>query len=138
MINKFNEPALNDRQSTGIPKHLYLAEVEKEFIRIHSPREGKKLVVLDIDSTICDFDSLDLRYAARPFLIIFLRGIYKYFDIGIWSATDMDIVEEKMNVLGLSNDPKYKILFYMSQAAMVVATLDNNYILVSRYRSLLL
>ncbi|KAF2879630.1 hypothetical protein ILUMI_26543 [Ignelater luminosus] len=130
VINKFNKSASNNKQFVNIPKHLYPTKIEKQFIKINRPRQGKKLVVLDIDCTICDYESPILCYAARPFLDVFLKSIYKYFDIGIWSATDMDVVEEKMNVLGLSNNPNYKILFYMNKAAMVYASLEEYRILV--------
>lgn len=85
---------------------------------LSKPRPGKKLVVLDIDHTILDYHAFNMRFAARPFLQIFLKRIYETFDIGVWSATNMDVAVFKLSALGMLTSPHYKILFCMNLEAM--------------------
>ncbi|CAH8577282.1 unnamed protein product [Schistosoma rodhaini] len=66
-------------------------------------RDGKKLLVLDIDYTI--FDHLtpaeSVHQLARPHLIEFLTRAYVYYDIAIWSATSMTWILAKLGQLGI-------------------------------------
>lgn len=85
------------------------------------PREGKKLLVLDIDYTLFDHRSsaesgIELM---RPFLHEFLTTAYQEYDIVIWSATSMKWIEEKMKLLGVTTNPNYKISFYLDYLAMI-------------------
>lgn len=91
------------------------------FVELNPFREGKKLLVLDIDYTIFDHKStagsgVELM---RPFLHQFLTLAYLNYDIVIWSATSMKWINEKMKVLGVSNNPYYKIAFYLDSNAMI-------------------
>lgn len=56
---------------------------------------GKKCLVLDIDYTLFDLNSSAERpdELARPYLHEFLTACYEYYDILIWSATNMKWVE---------------------------------------------
>lgn len=67
---------------------------------LNPPREGKKLLVLDIDYTIFDLGSSAERpeELARPYLHEFMTACYEHFDLIIWSATSMKWVEVKMRV----------------------------------------
>lgn len=56
---------------------------------------GKKCLVLDIDYTLFDLNSSAERpdELARPYLHDFLTACYEFYDIIIWSATNMKWVE---------------------------------------------
>ena len=65
---------------------------------LNPPRDGKKLLVLDIDYTLFDHRStaehpLELM---RPYLHEFLTRAYEHYDIAIWSATGSGWIELKM------------------------------------------
>ncbi|KIM86178.1 hypothetical protein PILCRDRAFT_816102 [Piloderma croceum F 1598] len=84
---------------------------------IYPLREGKKLLVLDIDYTILDTKpltsgALPPAECARPRLHEFLEAIYPYYDICIWSQTSWIWLETKLVELGmLGSDRNYKISF---------------------------
>ncbi|KDD74589.1 hypothetical protein H632_c1203p1 [Helicosporidium sp. ATCC 50920] len=92
---------------------------------LQQPRQGKKLLVLDIDYTLFDLGSSAERpeELARPYLHHFLENAYKHYDvretIAIWSATSMKWVEVKMRELGVSTHPSYKLTFMLDCASMV-------------------
>lgn len=95
----------------------------KEYkINILNPaREGKKLLVLDIDYTLFDHRSSAETGAElmRPYLHEFLTAAYEDYDIVIWSATGMRWIEEKMKLLGVSTHSDYKITFNLDSTAMI-------------------
>jgi hypothetical protein len=64
-------------------------------IRISRLPAGKKCLVLDIDYTLFDLNSSAERpdELARPYLHEFLSACYEFYDIIIWSATNMKWVE---------------------------------------------
>ncbi|KAH7889527.1 HAD-like domain-containing protein [Phlebopus sp. FC_14] len=73
---------------------------------IHPLRQGKRLLVLDIDYTILDTKtltsgSLPPAECARPGLHEFLEGIYPFYDICIWSQTSWIWLEAKLVELGI-------------------------------------
>ncbi|CAF5157374.1 unnamed protein product [Rotaria magnacalcarata] len=91
---------------------------------LNEPRQGKKLLVLDIDYTLFDHRSAAETGAElmRPYLHEFLTTVYQHYDIGIWSATSMKWIESKMKLLGVEGISQgrttdttfnYKIVFYM-------------------------
>ena len=91
---------------------------------LNEPREGKKLLVLDIDYTLFDHRSAAETGAElmRPYLHEFLTTVYEHYDIGIWSATSMKWIESKMKLLGIEGISQgrttnttfnYKVVFYM-------------------------
>ena len=88
---------------------------------LNEPRKGKKLLVLDIDYTLFDHRSVGEKGVElmRPFLHEFLTGAYVYYDIVIWSATDMKWIEVKMQELGVAQNANYEITFYLDSKAMV-------------------
>lgn len=103
-----------------------MSKVEKriktyEIKEINPPREGKRLLVLDIDYTLFDHRSsaetgLELM---RPYLHEFLTAAYEDYDIVIWSATGMRWITEKMLLLNVQSNPNYKITFYLCSSAMI-------------------
>jgi len=123
VINDFDieeeEVAIQDRE-------FNLEKIEKRVrdyeVKVINPsRENKKLLVLDIDYTL--FDHRSVAEAGwelmRPFLHEFLETAYQDYDICIWSATNMKWIEEKMKLLGCSNNPNYKLAFYLDSRAMI-------------------
>jgi len=107
----------------------YLTKIQKrvdnyKIEEISPPREDKKLLVLDIDYTLFDHRSNAEtgHELMRPYLHEFLTAVYPYYDIVIWSATGMKWIVAKMQELGVSNNPNYKLLFMLDSGAMI--TLD--------------
>ncbi|XP_059615951.1 ubiquitin-like domain-containing CTD phosphatase 1 [Phlebotomus argentipes] len=107
-------------------QEVYLSKVSKRIrdykIEMRNqPREGKKLLVLDIDYTLFDHRSTAEQGTElmRPFLHEFLTSAHQNYDIVIWSATGMRWIEEKMRLLGVSTNENYKILFYLDSGAMI-------------------
>ncbi|XP_044489355.1 ubiquitin-like domain-containing CTD phosphatase [Mangifera indica] len=102
--------------------------VNQYKIKLRAPcREGKKLLVLDIDYTLFDHRSpaenpLQLM---RPYLHEFLTAAYAEYDIMIWSATSMKWVELKMGELGVLNNPNYKITALLDHLAMITVQSDS-------------
>lgn len=104
----------------------YLAKIERRIKEykinvLNEPREGKKLLVLDIDYTLFDHRSVaeTANELMRPFLHEFLESAYENYDIVIWSATGMKWVEVKMKELGVTSHPNYKICFMLDSLAMI-------------------
>ncbi|KAL9256962.1 Ubiquitin-like domain-containing CTD phosphatase-like protein [Drosera capensis] len=99
------------------------------LIKLRNPcREGKKLLVLDIDYTLFDHRSpaenpLELM---RPYLHEFLTASYAEYDIMIWSATSMRWVELKMEQLGVLSNPQYKITALLDHLGMIVVQSDSH------------
>lgn len=104
----------------------FLAKIDKRIKEykinvLNPPREGKKLLVLDIDYTFFDHRSIaeNALQLQRPFLHEFMMSAYEDYDIAIWSATGMKWIEVKMRELGVANNPNYKIVFYLDSSAMI-------------------
>ncbi|KJA27154.1 hypothetical protein HYPSUDRAFT_198438 [Hypholoma sublateritium FD-334 SS-4] len=91
---------------------------------IHPLREGKKLLVLDIDYTILDTKpltsgSLPPAECARPGLHEFLEAIYPFYDICIWSQTSWVWLETKLVELGMVGAQRnYQISFVLDKTCM--------------------
>ncbi|KAF5298155.1 hypothetical protein FQA39_LY02579 [Lamprigera yunnana] len=107
-------------------KDIYLAKIEKrikeyEIKILNEPRDGKNLLVLDIDYTLFDHRSVAETgiELMRPYLHEFLTAAYEDYDIVIWSATGMKWIEEKMKLLGVANNSNYKIMFHLDSLAMI-------------------
>jgi len=124
VINDFDEDIA--QQLSTEYREEYLNKVSNrvksyEVKILNEPREGKKLLVLDIDYTLFDHKSAAEtgRELMRPYLHEFLTTAYEDYDIVIWSATNMKWIEEKMKVLGCDNHPGYKLAFYLDSRAMI-------------------
>ncbi|KAF8503797.1 HAD subfamily IIID h [Russula emetica] len=91
---------------------------------IHPLREGKRLLVLDIDYTILDTKpltsgALPPSECARPQLHEFLTAIYPHYDICIWSQTSWIWLEAKLIELGmLGGSQSYQISFVLDKTPM--------------------
>lgn len=112
---------------------IYLNKIQKKVdtykVKIfNKPRPGSKLLVLDIDYTL--FDHLTPAESAseliRPYLHEFLTRAYsKGYDIIIWSATNMKWIEAKMKIMGVEDNPNYKIVCYYCHLAMIQVYLED-------------
>ncbi|OZJ03649.1 hypothetical protein BZG36_03935 [Bifiguratus adelaidae] len=116
---------INDLDYDYVPeKKSYLneAEVQKKLketaakteINIINPlRDGKKLLVLDLDYTLFDCKSPagHISELMRPGMHAFLTSVYEYYDIVIWSQTSWRHLEAKVTELGILNHDDYKIAF---------------------------
>lgn len=105
---------------------VYLKKIERrieeyELKFINPPREGRKLLVLDIDYTLFDHRSVAEQAGElmRPYLHEFLEAAYADYDIIIWSATSLKWIEEKMRVLGFTDNANYKITAHVDDSAMI-------------------
>ncbi|KAL0335252.1 UNVERIFIED_CONTAM: Ubiquitin-like domain-containing CTD phosphatase [Sesamum calycinum] len=116
-----------DIKDKDVNKQKLRRRIEQYKIELRNPcREGKKLLVLDIDYTLFDHRSpaenpLELM---RPYLHEFLSAVYAEYDIMIWSATSMKWVELKMGQLGVLNNPNYKITALLDHLAMITVQSD--------------
>lgn len=97
---------------------------ENGFKPLNAPRAGKKLVVLDVDLTIYDCLGPTMHLRTRPHLQLFLEGLYLDYDIGIWSATTMSVLEHKMKRLGMTTSPHYKLVFLMDKDSMISVPIE--------------
>ncbi|KAM0886618.1 hypothetical protein ACQ4PT_029580 [Festuca glaucescens] len=110
-------------------KKLKRRASQYKFKLLNPCREGKRLLVLDIDYTLFDHKSpaenpLELM---RPYLHEFLTAAYAEYDIMIWSATSMKWVQLKMEQLGVLSNPNYKITALMDHLAMITVQSDKYY-----------
>ncbi|XP_022918444.1 ubiquitin-like domain-containing CTD phosphatase 1 [Onthophagus taurus] len=126
MSEVVNDLDIEDEEVAIENQEVYLAKVQKRIKdyninMINQPRNGKKLLVLDIDYTLFDHKSSAETGAElmRPYLHEFLTAAYDDYDIVIWSATGMKWIEEKMKLLGVTSNTNYKIMFYLDSLAMI-------------------
>lgn len=84
--------------------------------------------MLDIDYTLFDLGSAAERpeELGRPYLHHFLASAYKHYDLVIWSATSMKWVEVKMQQLGVTSNPNYKIAFMLDHKAMITVRTEKH------------
>ncbi|KAH7685352.1 ubiquitin-like domain-containing CTD phosphatase 1 protein [Dioscorea alata] len=118
-----------DIKDKHVNKMKLKRRVSQYKIKLLNPcREGKKLLVLDIDYTLFDHKSpaenpLELM---RPYLHEFLTAAYAEYDVIIWSATSMKWVELKMGQLGVLSNPNYRITALLDHLAMITVQSDSN------------
>ncbi|XP_038877891.1 ubiquitin-like domain-containing CTD phosphatase [Benincasa hispida] len=116
-----------DIKDKDVNKQKLRRRISQYKIELRNPcREGKKLLVLDIDYTLFDHRSpaenpLQLM---RPYLHEFLTAAYAEYDIMIWSATSLKWVELKMGQLGVLSNPNYKITALLDHLAMITVQSD--------------
>ncbi|XP_065633009.1 ubiquitin-like domain-containing CTD phosphatase [Quercus suber] len=124
-----NEEAVEVQiKDKDVNKQKLRRRIDQYKIELKNPcREGKKLLVLDIDYTLFDHRStaenpLELM---RPYLHEFLTAAYAEYDIMIWSATSIKWVELKMGQLGVLSNPNYKITALLDHLAMITVQSDS-------------
>ncbi|CAA6668430.1 unnamed protein product [Spirodela intermedia] len=105
---------VTDIKDKEVNKQKLWRRINRYKIKLLNPcREGKKLLVLDIDYTLFDHRSpaenpLELM---RPYLHEFLSSVYASYDIMIWSAT---------------SNPGYKITALLDLLAMITVVSDSH------------
>ncbi|KAI8576998.1 hypothetical protein K450DRAFT_253879 [Umbelopsis ramanniana AG] len=115
------------------PTHLDQAKVQKKLkettekttIRLINPlREGKKLLVMDLDYTLfdCKSPASHISELMRPGMHSYLTSAYEHYDIVIWSQTSWRTLEAKVTELGILSHPDYKIAFVMDISTMISVT----------------
>lgn len=110
---------------------------EKTAVHLmNPPRQGKPLLVLDLDHTLLDFSSRQLQQGGheqgeqlasamkRPFMNEFLTTCYRHYDLVVWSQTSWRWLETKLTELGMVTHPGYKFAFVLDKTSMftVVST----------------
>eukprot|EP00882_Tetradesmus_deserticola_P016514 GHRQ01017644.1.p3 GENE.GHRQ01017644.1~~GHRQ01017644.1.p3 ORF type:complete len:149 (+),score=76.05 GHRQ01017644.1:845-1291(+) len=100
-IGAEDEAALQVKDKPEVQEKLRRRISSTEVKILNPPRPGKKCLVLDIDYTLFDLNSSAERpdELARPYLHEFLAACYEFYDIIIWSATNMKWVEVRGAVL---------------------------------------
>ncbi|CAI9733265.1 ubiquitin-like domain-containing CTD phosphatase 1 [Octopus vulgaris] len=126
LSNLVNDFEMEDEEISIENREEHLAKIEKRVrdynvTVLNPPRDGKKLLVLDIDYTLFDHKSVAERAEElmRPFLHEFLTAAYEDYDIVIWSATTMKWIEIKMKELGVTSHVNYRITFMLDYMAMI-------------------
>ncbi|KAH9751168.1 hypothetical protein WN944_006188 [Citrus x changshan-huyou] len=117
-----------DIKDKEVNKQKLRRRLSQYKIKLRNPsREGKKLLVLDIDYTLFDHRSTaeNPLQLMRPYLHEFLTAAYAEYDIMIWSATSMKWVELKMEELGVLTNPNYKITALLDHLAMITVQSDS-------------
>mmetsp|Transcript_35209 Transcript_35209/g.105168 ORF Transcript_35209/g.105168 Transcript_35209/m.105168 type:complete len:376 (-) Transcript_35209:252-1379(-) len=98
---------------------------------MNEPREGKPLMVLDLDHTLLDFSTKTLRRAnshvvgdesaaklKRPYMDEFLTAVYPHYDLVVWSQTSWRWLETKLTELGMLTHPGYRFCFVLDKTSM--------------------
>ena len=89
---------------------------------MHPLREGKKLLILDLDYTLMNTrgQADQVSQLARPGLHDFLTAMYEFYDLVIWSQTSWRYLEAKITSLGmLSRLDDYRISFVLDRGSMI-------------------
>ena len=105
---------------------------ETEVFIMNPPRDGKPLLVLDLDHTLLDFSSKSLQRDSstqvlgqgsaarmkRPYMDDFLTKCYQHYDMVVWSQTSWRWLETKLTELGMLTHPGYKFCFVLDKTSM--------------------
>lgn len=99
---------------------------------MNPPRDGKPLLVLDLDHTLLDFSSKTLQRDSatripgqglaaimkRPYMDDFLTKCYPHYDIVVWSQTSWRWLETKLIEVGMVTHPGYRFCFVLDKTSM--------------------
>lgn len=127
-----SDPASNDPLSLSMrPAHRRRLErriQSTEFRIINPPRDGKKLLVLDLDFTLFDCRSTAANFQdlARPGLHQFLASVYRFYDIVVWSQTSWRWLEAKLTELSMLSSNDFKLTFVLDRTSMFQITSRRN------------
>lgn len=102
---------------------------------MNQPRQGKPLMVLDLDHTLLDFSrktmerdtntisgSGSAKAMKRPHMDEFLTTSYQHYDLVVWSQTSWRWLETKLTELGMVSHPGYKFCFVLDKTSMFAIT----------------
>jgi ubiquitin-like domain-containing CTD phosphatase 1 len=124
-------PTMEDLERNSANQGKLAASIAKTHVQIvNEPREGKKLLVLDLDHCLLHFSSSSSSQVTpeqmkRPFMDEFLSECYVHYDLVIWSQTSWRWVEIKLTELGMLTHPQYKICFVLDKSAMFKISVRN-------------
>lgn len=111
----------------------YLRRLERRIetteVRImNEPRQGKRLLVLDLDYTLfdCRSNAPTIAELGRPGLHRFLASTYQYYDIVVWSQTSWRWLEAKLTGLSMLFSEHYKLSFVLDRTSMFSVTSQRN------------
>jgi len=111
---------------------IYLERIDTRIkkykpLELNPPREGKKLLVLDVDYTFFDHRSTASNplVLKRPYIDFLLEQVYPYYDIIIWSATQLKWIEVKMKELQIIQNNKFCITGYFDCQGMITVHSEN-------------
>merc|ERR1712107_44767 len=123
-------------QSHAVPavrNQLHLQRLQAAILAtdirvLQAPREGRRLLVLDLDYTVFDCkSSASIERCKRPFTDELLVGVYPFYDICVWSQTRWHYVEAKLTELGLLMHPQFSISWCMDRSSMFsVSSMDRH------------
>lgn len=137
-INKQNEatalaaasPSRQLRTSIHM-KRLSRAIANTEIRIINKPRQGSKLLVLDLDYTLFDCrggtgSSIDT--LTRPYMHQFLKAAYTNgFDIVVWSVISWKWVELKCMEIGIITASEFPVCFVLDRSSMFSVTVPQKH-----------
>ena len=112
-LRLLEDPVIRGRLDEAIAK--------TDLRMLAQPREGKRLLVLDLDYTLFDHKSIgagSMDEIKRPFLEEFLAMAYQHYDIVVWSQTKWTWLEMKLTELGLLSHPNFSIMFVLDISSM--------------------
>ena len=113
-LRELNEKMRSELVSVGNANDVHL---------LQNPREGKKLLVLDLDYTLFDYKSEgDVTQLRRPYLDDFLAGVYPHYDLCIWSQSSWTRLQTILLQLGLIDHADYKFTFILDATCMYKVT----------------
>eukprot|EP00903_Cladosiphon_okamuranus_P016390 g15115.t1 len=113
------------RQAIENSDNLAKFTEKTELHFMNAPREGKALLVLDLDHTLLDFTTRETtspEQMKRPHMDAFLTAVYEYYDLAIWSQTSWRWLELKLTELGFLSNPNYRICTVLDKTSMFGVT----------------
>eukprot|EP00752_Nemacystus_decipiens_P002670 g2498.t1 len=113
------------RQAIENSDNLAKFTEKTELHFMNPPREGKALLVLDLDHTLLDFTTRETtspEQMKRPHMDAFLTAVYEYYDLAIWSQTSWRWLELKLTELGFLSNPNYRICTVLDKTSMFGVT----------------
>mmetsp|Transcript_16476 Transcript_16476/g.28581 ORF Transcript_16476/g.28581 Transcript_16476/m.28581 type:complete len:345 (-) Transcript_16476:677-1711(-) len=129
IVDDFNWDSVpgSETHAQAVEAHQSLKRaVETTKVNImNPPREGKRLLVLDLDHTLLDFstrETTSMEQLKRPYMDTFLKSVYKHYDLVVWSQTKWHWVELKLTEMGMVSNPDYAICFALDRTCMFKVT----------------
>jgi ubiquitin-like domain-containing CTD phosphatase 1 len=141
----FNAGSKEWMNHVAVGENLKLFTEKTPIHIMNPPRDGKPLLVLDLDHTLLDFSSKSLlrrdtdqqeqqqqrpssndnhvaELMKRPYMDDFLSQCYQYYDLVVWSQTSWRWLETKLIELGMISNPNYKFCFVLDKTSMFTIT----------------
>ncbi|CAN0017587.1 unnamed protein product, partial [Choristocarpus tenellus] len=117
-VSEFSQEWINANENS---ENLRKITERTKMHFINPPRDGKSLLVLDLDHTLLDF-SARIERMKRPHMDFFLTTVYAHYDICVWSQTSWRWLELKLTELGFLTNPNYRICTVLDKTSMFPVT----------------